>query len=158
MSLSAGQHDGQEYSTGQKEGIVETGDNAETGDAGQCGGDEQLCTVGDNPLGDAGEGIQQRSAVARFNAVFFADGFGDGTGHDDGYGIVGGGDVHEDGQQADAETAAASAFEVTANEVQQGLKAAAVPHNGTDGRRENGDNHGFKHAVCSRTHGGEGCG
>ena len=69
-------------------------------------GNQNLRAVGDNALENAGEGVQQAGGTFWGDAVIPAHFFGDGVRHDDGDGVVGGGDIHGAHQQAHTKLAA----------------------------------------------------
>ena len=56
---------------------------------GQARGHEQLGSVGDDALDEAGEGVKNTGGLARVELILLADVAGQGAGGEDGDGVVG---------------------------------------------------------------------
>ena len=152
--------DEQQTRQAQQEGIEQQRDDVKSADGiAQCGAGGQrhqhLRAVGDDALEDARERVQQGSGTLGADAVFLGDLLGDRPRHDDGNGVVGGGDVHESDQQTDAQLSAALAAEHPPDEGEDALKAAVgadeAAQGGDQQRHENGLEH-TRHAAAHVAH------
>ena len=117
--------------------------------------DEHLCAVGDDALKHAGERVEQGSGLSLGDAVALRHLRGDRVCHDDGDGVVRGGDVHRADEQTHAELTAFFAPEELQNAVQERLKAAVLANERADRGNEDRDHRGLKHAGCARAHAAE---
>ena len=126
------EEDEQQARQAQQEGVEQQRDDvkgadciAQRGAGGQR--HQHLRAVGDDALEDARERVQQGGGALGADAVLLGDLLGDRSCHDDGNGVVGGGDVHESDQQTDADLSAALAAEYTADEGKDALEADTPP-------------------------------
>ena len=108
--------------------------------------------VGDDALEDARERVQQGGGALGADAVLLGDLLGDRPRHDDGNGVVGGGNVHEAHQQTDAKLTAALSAKHPADEGEDALEAAV----GADKAAQRGDQqrhqNGLEHARHAAAH------
>ena len=118
-------------------------------------GHQHLGAVGEDTLEDAGEGVQQGGGLSGGDAVVLGHLLGDGVGHDDGDGVVGGGDVHGAHQQAHAQLTALLAVEDPPDAVQKGVKAAVGPDQRAEGGDQDGDHGGLIHPGGAGAHVGQ---
>ena len=109
-------------------------------------------TVGDDALEDARERVQQGSGALGADAVLLGDLLGDGACHDDGNGVVGGGDVHQSDQQTDADLSAALAAEHPADEGEDALEAAVGADETAQGGDQQRHQNGLKHTRHTAAH------
>ena len=114
--------------------------------------DEHLRAVGDDALKDAGERVKERRGLARGDALFLAHFLGDGVCHNDGDGVVRGGNVHRADEKAHADLAAALAAKRLSDPAEQRFKAAVLTDQRTDGGDQNCDHRGFKHPGRAAAH------
>lgn len=85
--------DGQYRARSHAERVVQIAYDAEWGDAGQSGGDQHLRSVGYQPLHEARKGVQYARRLSAVKVETQGDVFGDRSGGDDGYCIVGSAEV-----------------------------------------------------------------
>ena len=141
----------------QQEGVEQQRDDvkgadgiAQRGAGGQR--HQHLRTIGEDSLKDARERIQQGSGALGADAVLLGDLLGDRPRHDDGNGVVGGGNVHEAHQQTNAELTAALSAKHPADEGEDALEAAV----GADQAAQRGDQqrhqNGLEHARHAAAH------
>lgn len=137
----------------QADGIVEVADDVERGDGGEAGGHEELCAVGDEALGKAAEGVEQRGAHAAVYAVAVGNVAGYGAHGDEGDGVVGGAEVGQDDEQGDGGLGTALAADAAGEHADEPVDAAIVAYEGEHAAGEEGDDDEFAHAHDALAHG-----
>ena len=85
------------------EGIVEVRDDIYRRYTGELRGKEELCAIGDEPLDEAGEGIEYRGSLAWVEAVLLGDLSGDLACGEDSDGVIGSAEVSYGDQGGDGE-------------------------------------------------------
>ena len=107
MSSEGGKEDGGEGDEAEGEGVVEIADDGGGADAREAGGHQELGAVGDEPLDEAGEGVEDAGYALAVQAETVGYVLGYAADGDDGYGIVGRAEIGQADERGDAELSAA---------------------------------------------------
>lgn len=149
--VGVGDEDGEEAEGGQEEAVPHVGHdvqgiNSEAALGSQGRGGEELGAVGENPLEDAGEDIQEGRRFSRVHPVLRADFLRHVSGYDDGYGVVGGGAVYEGHEDGDAHLGGLRIPDALLQFFDEPGNAAVVGNHFRNAAAEEGEEEGFIHA------------
>ena len=134
------------------EKVGEDGDGVETREA---GGDEDLGSVGEESLCEAGGGVEDGGGAAWVDAESGGDVLGNGACGDDGNGVVGGADIDEAGEGSDAEFTASFAVNALCECLDDEVNAAVVADDFEHAACQDGHDDEFCHAHHALVHGGK---
>ena len=121
---------GEEDGQADADGVEKEGDDAgraerlsrHVGD--KVGRKEELDAVGQEALREAGDGIQNRGRALRLNVIVFGNASGNRACREDSHRIVGGADVHQTDEGADAEFGTVRGVDAPSHMSQQEIDAA----------------------------------
>ena len=114
-----------------------------------------MCTVGDDALHKAGEGVQYAGHLAAVELEMMTNVARDGSRCDDGDGVVCGAEVSYAHQGGDAQFRSSLSFDVISDVVEDEVNAAVVAYQFEHTSRQEGDNDELAHADDAFTHGSE---
>ena len=136
-------------------GIEEVGDDGKGGDAGKGRAHEELGTIGEDALDDAGGGVEEAGGAGARDAVFLRDAAGDVADGDDGDGVIGGAEVGEGCHEGDAGFSAPAPTDAGGEVADDVVEAAVVADEFEHAGGEEGDDDELAHAGHALSHGAD---
>ena len=153
--LRISEQNGQQGKSSHAEGIVQVADDVQRRDGGQPGSNEHLCAVGDEALRQAREGIEYAGRLAAVQVEALGNVAGNGTGGDDGDGVVGRTEVGDAHQGGDAQFGSPFPADVAGEAGDDEVDAAVVAYQLEHASGQQGDDDELAHARDTRAHGAE---
>ena len=137
----------------EDDGIVEIPDDVERCDGCEAGSHEELGTIGDESLGKAAEGVEQRGAHAVVHTVAVGDVACHRAYGDEGNGVVGRAEVGQHHEQGDSQLGTALTADAAGEHADEPVYTAIMPYEGKHAACQEGDDDELAHAHDALVHG-----
>lgn len=134
-------------------GVKEVGDDAGGRDGGKAGGHQHLCSIGDEALCKATEGVEETGTLATIDPKAGGNIVGNGAGGHDGDGIVGGAYIGEHDKGGNGQFGSTFALDTAGELLHDVVDAAIVADEFEHTPCQQGDDDEFAHAHDAFAHG-----